>query len=163
MPGTVLGRVGAPYYPPMAPPTYPHRAGGIALFISGLVLFLIGVFSAAYCFGPTYGCTSYPYAGVGALIALFGFVLFIVGVILVVVRGEPHIAAPHPAIYFHPPPHPPPPPGAVPGYAMPGSAYAPPAAIVPAITVERYCPSCGAGNLRASAFCHRCGKPLPPT
>ena len=27
---------------------------------------------------------------------------------------------------------------------------------------DRYCPSCGQGNARASAFCAKCGKPLPP-
>lgn len=27
---------------------------------------------------------------------------------------------------------------------------------------ERFCTSCGVGNFRSSAFCTRCGKPLPP-
>lgn len=33
---------------------------------------------------------------------------------------------------------------------------------VPAATAERYCPVCGQGNSRSSAFCVRCGRPLPP-
>lgn len=32
----------------------------------------------------------------------------------------------------------------------------------PGQPVERYCSACGAGNARASAFCWKCGKPLPP-
>lgn len=27
---------------------------------------------------------------------------------------------------------------------------------------ERFCPACGAGNLKVSTFCQKCGKPLPP-
>jgi uncharacterized membrane protein YfcA len=27
---------------------------------------------------------------------------------------------------------------------------------------DRYCPSCGAGNANANAFCQQCGKSLPP-
>lgn len=44
----------------------------------------------------------------------------------------------------------------------PYSAPAPGSAPVSTIPIERYCPSCGAGNARASAFCQKCGKPLPP-
>lgn len=51
-------------------------------------------------------------------------------------------------------------------YTQPTSSLAPPppppAQAVPAQVAERYCPSCGAGNARASAFCESCGKPLPP-
>ena len=36
-----------------------------------------------------------------------------------------------------------------------------PTQAAPAQAVERYCPSCGGGNSRASAFCESCGKPLP--
>jgi hypothetical protein len=146
--------VGAPYYPQTAAPSYPHRTGGVVLFVCGLLLFLVGVVTASYCFGSGFGCTSYPLVGVGALVALLGVVLFIVGIVMMVAPGEPTATAMRNVVYFHPPPHPPPPPGAVPGYA-------PPTGIVPAIAVERYCPACGAGNLRASAFCHRCGRPLP--
>jgi len=49
---------------------------------------------------------------------------------------------------------------------VPVPAVTPPASVVetpPAAPVsERYCPACGARNLRASAFCESCGKPLPP-
>ena len=38
------------------------------------------------------------------------------------------------------------------GYGNPGTA-------APA---DRFCPVCGSGNQRASAFCQKCGKPLPP-
>jgi len=50
-----------------------------------------------------------------------------------------------------------------PPYASP-YPYAPPQPPTPSQTVqaERYCPSCGQGNARASAFCAKCGKPLPP-
>jgi len=54
------------------------------------------------------------------------------------------------------PPSPPPPP---PTQAVPAQAV--PAQAVPAQAAERYCPSCGSGNARASAFCESCGKPLP--
>ncbi len=41
--------------------------------------------------------------------------------------------------------------------------YAPIPAPPPAPSAgERFCPVCGQGNLRASAFCAKCGKPLPP-
>jgi hypothetical protein len=33
----------------------------------------------------------------------------------------------------------------------------------PPQAAERYCPSCGAGHARGSAFCDRCGNPLPPS
>lgn len=52
-----------------------------------------------------------------------------------------------------PPPPPPPPP------APQAPAPSPSPAATPS---ERFCPSCGAGNLKASAFCEACGKPLPP-
>jgi len=39
--------------------------------------------------------------------------------------------------------------------------YGPPGT-QPAALAERYCPACGAGNARVSAFCARCGRPLPP-
>lgn len=59
---------------------------------------------------------------------------------------------------------------AAPTPPSPESATAPdltphqPVAAPPAVTpiVERFCPSCGAKNLRASAFCESCGKPLAP-
>ena len=46
--------------------------------------------------------------------------------------------------------------------APPGSAVAPvpPAAPSPPISADRFCPACGAGNSRISAFCERCGRPL---
>jgi hypothetical protein len=54
--------------------------------------------------------------------------------------------------------------------AMSQPPYAPPPQYVqaqppsapPGAPADRYCPSCGQGNSRASAFCVRCGKPLPP-
>lgn len=52
-----------------------------------------------------------------------------------------------------------PPQPAVTTIIYPGSTPAPPPASPPA---DRYCPSCGAKNSRASAFCEGCGKPLPP-
>lgn len=36
-----------------------------------------------------------------------------------------------------------------------------PTQAVPAQAVEGYCPSCGGGNAKASAFCESCGRPLP--
>jgi uncharacterized membrane protein len=29
-------------------------------------------------------------------------------------------------------------------------------------SAERYCPSCGTGNMWAASYCQKCGKPLPP-
>ncbi len=46
------------------------------------------------------------------------------------------------------------------GAYLPTQAQPPPPPPAPA--AEKYCPACGQGNARASAFCSRCGKPLPP-
>jgi len=43
--------------------------------------------------------------------------------------------------------------GQVPGPASPGPS---------STTPVRYCPACGQSNVAVAAFCHRCGKPMPP-
>lgn len=69
------------------------------------------------------------------------------------------VVVPPPASFeapFAPPSTPPQPPPEV--IVYPGSSAAPPP---PTPIAGRYCPSCGAKNLSASAFCESCGKPLP--
>lgn len=126
--------------------------GGVSLIAVAVVLGVVGVFTL--------------FLGIGFLILLLALILFIVGLVLIA-QGDPqHYPPPgsyghaavmpaYPQMYHgypgYPLPSPPPPPVS---YPAPAAAAAPPA--------ERYCPSCGAGNLRVSAFCHKCGRPLPP-
>ena len=94
-------------------------------------------------------CYNHNYAGAGFGAGLLGFVLLLIGLFLIIFteteRVPVHFVLPQvPVAYYPTPPtHPLPPPSG----ANPGS--------------ERYCPACGAGNLRAAGFCQRCGKPLP--
>lgn len=54
-----------------------------------------------------------------------------------------------------------------PAWQRPPSALPPPAPVYyqmhpPALPTERFCPMCGQSNARESAYCVRCGRPLPP-
>jgi len=66
--------------------------------------------------------------------------------------GQP----PAPAAGYYPPP-PPPQPAYLPPAAQPLQMGTP-----SGLVSERFCPTCGRGNARTSAFCQGCGKPLPP-
>ena len=97
-------------------------------------------------------------AGLGG--AIIGFILGLIGGILgithkptppspTVVYVQPGQAmSPQPQAYYQQPLQ----------YAPPGPVSQP----SPSPPADRYCPVCGAGNARVSAFCSRCGKPLPP-
>lgn len=76
---------------------------------------------------------------------IFAFIMLVVGIILIALgnpKPQTTVVYAHAQQPSYPPPYQPTPPSNV-GVA------------------ERYCPSCGAGNLRASGYCHKCGQPLP--
>lgn len=52
--------------------------------------------------------------------------------------------------------------GAGQSYPQPRAAQPNMASQSPTSTEERFCPTCGAKNLRTSAYCEGCGRPLPP-
>ena len=117
---------------------------GIALIVGAVLLGVIGVLTL--------------FILIGFLFLLIAFVMFIVGVVLVATGTASHAVG-----YWGPPP---------PAQPYP-SAYAPSPQVAPAHWYqsgpfahlshsERYCPACGSGNLRISAYCHRCGRVLPP-
>lgn len=156
------------------------------LLVTGLVLFF-GFGYVAYDYYPGYtACNSfagqiYQFLGgqdcnqvyaifyVSILLIVVGLILIILGAALsepretpapapqvVYVQQSPSPYAPPPQAYMAPPPPNgwPPPPTSVPPASIPPQSSSPAA--------DRYCPSCGGGNARASAFCESCGKPLPP-
>lgn len=124
--------------------------GGVSLIAVAVVLGVVGVFTL--------------FLGIGFLILLLALILFIVGLVLIA-QGDPQHYPP-PGYYGHSAVMPAYPPAfhGYPGYPPPAPPSVPyPAPAITAVpAAERYCPSCGAGNLRVSAFCHKCGKPLPP-
>ncbi|MGI0132634.1 MAG: hypothetical protein ACREDK_06035 [Thermoplasmata archaeon] len=140
----------------VAPPpaaNHPHRSLGILLLVVGIILMVVGIGLAAYCGASFFGvCISYPDAGIGALSILIGIVLLIVGIVLAVMHGS--MAPAVPVVYTAPQPFLP----AVPAVMTPVPSAPSPAGSA----AERYCASCGSGNTRVSAFCQKCGKPLPP-
>ena len=97
--------------------------------------------------------------GLGGLI--IGFILGLIGGALGIAhKTTPDVVVvnPYPPYYQQAPPLVP---------ASPVYAQSPPGAVpspIPPLTqpAERYCPACGAGNSRASTFCGKCGKSLPP-
>jgi hypothetical protein len=149
---------------------------GIALIVLSVVLGIVGLFTL--------------FLGIGLILLPIAFVLFIVGIVLAVSPGPaqmPYLYPYPPYGHSYPPMYPPPfpPPYYPPGYGPPygpvppaAQPYAPPAPPSPPPPPsgpthsigsflhlshsERYCPACGSGNLRISAYCHRCGKLLPP-
>jgi hypothetical protein len=156
------------------------------LLITGIVLLIIGGGLAAALSSDYNTCQSavgqlyqllggqdcnaiYAEFGFGIFLAIIGFILLVLGAVLspprpvtpptpqvIYVQQPPSYSQPGPvsqpyAGASQPAPPPPPPPTWAP---------APPPPPTPA--AERFCTSCGAGNLRASAFCQKCGKPLPP-
>lgn len=161
--------------------------GGIACFFIGLILVAVTAQDVSACnsgLGQVYqflggtGCNvPYLLAGIGYLLLLIGVILIILGAVLRPVDYQPRIvyAPPPPAYPYSQPPSPQP--GPTPmsgrdsqvwqalGYRMgPASTQPippPPVPPPPTQAAERYCPSCGGGNARSSAFCESCGKPLP--
>lgn len=111
-----------------------------------------------------------------SIVSLVGLGGLILGFILGVIGGAFGIAhkttptvvvSPYPVYYAQGPPMAPYSPQygqPSPQYGQPSppAAYPPTPAPAPPPAAERYCPSCGTGNSRASAFCAKCGKPLPP-
>lgn len=114
---------------------------GAGTKMAGFILAGVGAVVASILFfllaGGTFPSLVTTYGFLGASLTLIG-----VGVMLVGVGGY---AIGRPASM---------------GYLDSFAATSPPPSAMP--QVERYCPSCGAGNPRASAYCHKCGKPLPP-
>lgn len=97
--------------------------------------------------------------GLGGLI--IGFILGLIGGALGIAHKpapDVVVVSPYPTYYQQAPPLVPPPPLYNPPPPQPTYVSAP----SPTQPAERYCPACGAGNARASAFCSKCGKPLPP-
>lgn len=91
------------------------------------------------------------------------FIMFIVGIVLIA-KGDSH---PAPVVVYNQPPpyYQQAPPYAAQQYGTPTQsypAYQQPPPAPPGPPADRYCPSCGSPNSRASVFCERCGKPLPP-
>ena len=142
-------------------------AVGVALVVLAIVLAFFGFITLIF--------------GIGILLLIVALVVFILGIVEIA-KGDPpspsvwgypggtpygHPWYPHPYPNTFAPAYGTPPPG--PYGTYPPSAYLAPVATVPAaapppppVPGERYCAACGAANLRASAFCHKCGKPLPP-
>lgn len=97
---------------------------------------------------------------IGFFLLLIALVLFITGIVLLV-SGHPR---PADGVYFPPPPPFPGPYSSA--YALPPALQAQTSHVTGPFAqpspAERFCPACGSGNLRISAYCHRCGKVLPP-
>ena len=124
-------------------------AAGVTLIVVSIVLGIIGLFTLIF--------------GIGFLILFLALILFVLGVIFLA-QGDPARLPPgYYAMHSMPPQYAP----AYPGYPPYPTPMMPPPApyaqgVAPGVPSERFCPVCGTGNLRASAFCARCGRPLPP-
>lgn len=140
---------------------YPYKNAGIVLAILGIVLIVIGVAAVVYqtCVTDFLGtfCTN-PYTGQGIAVGVAGLVILILGAILGELKGPLVYRAPQ-VVYLAPPAQ-----NLPPVYypQAPQPSYAPPPPPPPPTAPDRFCESCGGRNARDSAFCDRCGKPLPP-
>ena len=130
-----------------SPQGYPHRNLGILLLVAGIVMLAVGIALASYCSGTVFGvCFDYPYAGAGWALGSVGVVLLILGIVFLVLPAPTRAV---PATMSYPVP--------------PGVYAAAPATLQLSASppsAERYCSSCGAGNLRSARFCQGCGQPL---
>lgn len=146
----------------------PGGVGIIEILCGGFVVmfavFLYQMRQHHVLFGATilvFSCLSL--LGLGGL--LIGFLLGLIGAILAIAHAEVSRPPPTPVYvgYYYGPQtgyYAAPSPYAA-GYGAPlAPVSAPP--VPPPPPAEKYCGMCGAGNVRAAAFCVRCGRPLPP-
>lgn len=146
--------MGTPIVVQPVPPAYPHRDLGTALLIIGFLMCAGGGYAATYCSLTLLGaCVDYPYQSGGYALVGLGILLAVLGLFLIFQKETPPlVVSTQPGATLQPQPL----------FVQP-MAYVQTVPVAPASPpAERYCPVCGAGNTRASAFCTKCGKPLPP-
>lgn len=141
---------------------------GIAFVLVALFLVLLAIFALP--------------SSIGLWALLAALVLFVLGIYRLTRASVHHghrpvlYAPPRPPVYASQSAPPVTPPYAVPVYSQvqyvpPHSVPPSPPAGMPAATgyspppppplTDKFCPTCGAGNRRESAFCHKCGQALP--